>query len=212
MISLPPNLVVIDCETTGLDNAWHGIVSIGAVTLDGAEFYRECRPGGEPTEIDPAALEVCGIEDLGALYDRETSAGQAVLALCEWLRSRPRAGLPAGKPKFIQGGKHPAFDREFLVRELGRWRYDQTPEEFREDQTTAGLRKWAEDWLPLARRPLDVHEWAALWALRAGYNIGARSLAGIYEELGFAAEARPHHALTGAKLALEKFKKLAELF
>ncbi|HVU38061.1 MAG TPA: exonuclease domain-containing protein [Opitutales bacterium] len=211
MIRLPANLVVIDCETTGLDAAWHGIVSIGAVALDGSEFHQECQPGGEVTDVDAEALAVCGIADLQALYSREMAAGPAVLKLCEWLRGLPRAGL-ARKDKFIQGGKNPHFDREFLVRELSRWRRGQTPEDFKEEQTLAGLRKWAENWLPLSRRPLNVHDWAVVWALRRGIAVDAPgfSVAQVYRQLGFAEEAKPHHALTGAKLALEKFKKLAE--
>jgi hypothetical protein len=211
MICLPTNLVSIDCETTGLDWHFQGIVSIGAVTLDGCEFYHECRPGNHRVDVDPEALAVNGCTDLDELYNRPLHAGNAVLALCEWLRGRMPSNADR-KQKYVHGGKNPVFDQDFLIVELMRWRHRTDP--FAKDMTAIELRKWAQGWLPLSRRPLNVHDWTALWALKRGINIGAASfsLAAVYEQLGFAEEAKPHNALTGAKLAMEKFKKLAEEF
>ena len=52
-------MIVVEIETTGLDQQKHSIISIGAVEFEHPEnqFYGECRPW-EGAEIDPKALQV----------------------------------------------------------------------------------------------------------------------------------------------------------
>jgi DNA polymerase III epsilon subunit-like protein len=68
------NVVVFDCETTGLDWKRNSIVSLGAVALpSGNTFYEECRilPG---TEIDVNALGVNGFTKDEVLDSNKQSA------------------------------------------------------------------------------------------------------------------------------------------
>lgn len=80
---LPKNFVVIDCETSGLSPERHALLSIGAVTASGREFYRECL-FDESKEIDARAMEVNGL-DLSCSSTDDVFPEYAVQELCDWL-------------------------------------------------------------------------------------------------------------------------------
>jgi hypothetical protein len=191
--TLPRNFVVVDCETSGLDPSRHSLLSIGAETADGATFYAECRPWSGAI-CDPAALAVNG-QDWEEAQSRSQSPAELVCAFRDWL------GVQAGRIKlppetrWIMGGKNPQFDHQFLIRSLL--------------EIWVDMGKCARH-LNISRRCVDLHSLAYGWAMERGIDFGARDFSTdtIYAHLGFAKEATPHHALTGAKLEMAVFRKL----
>jgi hypothetical protein len=179
--ALPRNFVVIDCETSGLDPKRHALLSIGAVTASGREFYRECL-FDESCEIDPEAMAVNQI-NLG-LQNAEEDAwpAMAVLELVDWLREEHGG-------RWVMGGKNPQFDYAFLLEAAG-----------------IGV---ADEWRGcVSRRCVDLHAWAYGWAMAAGLDVAAADTESIYGALGYAPEPRPHQALQGARLEMAIFRDL----
>jgi len=181
---LPLNFVVIDCETSGLSPERHALLSIGAVTASGREFYRECL-FDESKEIDQAAMAVNGL-DLNLSSSDDVFPEYAVQELCDWLAQEHPC-------RWIFGGKNPMFDWGFLMAAA----------------EPAGLR----DALcaRLSRRAIDLHSLAYWWALSQGMDLAATGFStdDIYRRIGFEPEARPHNAMYGARLEMEIFRVLA---
>jgi len=90
------NVVVFDCETTGLDWKRNSIVSLGAVALpSGDEFYEECKilPG---TEIDVNALGVNGFTKDEVIDENKESAKELYLhfeKFCETHNAQALSGF-----------------------------------------------------------------------------------------------------------------------
>jgi len=174
------NIVAIDCETSGLDPCRHALLSVGAVTLAGDEFYRECL-FDETKEVSSEAMEVNGLS-------LEPSGDQvfpeyAVAELCAWLRS-------FGHERWVVVGKNPQFDYKFLC--------------------AAGKLAGDDVRNTLSRRCLDMHALAYAWACRNGVDMAAPGLSSdyIYRRLGVGLEPLPHHALHGARVAMSVFRRL----
>lgn len=182
-MTLPKNFVVLDCETSGLDPARHALLSVGAVTASGREFYRECL-FDETREVDPAAMAVNGI-NLALTSADDVWPEQAVLELLAFLREEHDG-------KWLHGGKNPKFDRDFL-------------------HLAAGPALQEQLGTTLSRRTIDVHSWAYLWAFGHGIDCTAPEFCTdvIYAHLGFAPEEKPHQALRGAQHAMAIFRALA---
>lgn len=187
---MPANFVVVDCETSGLSSERHALLSIGAVTASGREFYRECL-FDERRELDAAAMAVNGI-NLGLVNADDEFPDEAVLHLCEWLIMEPIDDAADLGRRWIMGGKNPQFDYGFLL----------AAAETAERQEL--LRE------KLSRRCVDLHSLAYDWAIRHGIDFTARdfSTEAIYGLLGFQPEPKPHNALAGARLEMEIFRRL----
>lgn len=185
---LPEGLVVIDCETTGLDPARCGLLEIAAVTAGGEEFHALCRPDHPETcLVEPQAMAVNG-QNWEEARARTKTAAAAAFELAEWLRQR----LPEGCRRWIHAGRNPSFDRAFLLAALA-----------------AGGH--GGETLPCSRRLLDQHAVAYWWAVSRGIDIASPDFSTdlVYRHHGFAPESRPHRALAGARLCAAVFHLMA---
>ena len=177
---IPNNFVVIDCETTGLDRLRCSLLSIGAVLGDGSTFYRECRP--EPScQVDREALAVNGYDPES--WDHTRSAGEIVEELLAWLSAR-HAG------RWIVGGKNPTFDYDFLEATLER------------HGSAVRLRD------VISRCVIDLNTLVYTHAIAEGHDLADCDRKALYGELGLPVEEGVHHALNGARLAMEAFRAL----
>lgn len=98
-------MIVVDLETSGLDEKKHSILSIGAVEFDNPDniFYGECRLR-DGAEVDPAALATNGFT-LNYIAGREKSCQELVTDFRKWalnIKNRTLAGMV------------PSFDEGFL--------------------------------------------------------------------------------------------------
>lgn len=181
-------VVVVDAETSGLDPARHGVLSIGACFLsnpvmEGSEFEQVVRLH-RALDWDASALAVNGFSRSG-LYDptlcHEREALQAFFA---WAGEGPLilAGMNVGK-----------FDLAFL---------------------SALMRRHPEvRWPKLSHRTLDMHSLAIGWAVRHQVDVDVTRLTtdAIYTMLGMEEEPRPHRALVGARMERMAMRKMLGL-
>ena len=187
--SLFENCVSIDVETTGLDPVRNGIISIGAVTFDGKEFYSENYLKGG-AEINARALEVNGETSEGIL--KRNISGNYISEEWSLLKlNRFVADHPA-KPNVIIG-KNPSFDYGFLWeiwKQMGN----------------------SEENFPFSYRKIDYSSLAIPLMLKEGFPVPSKgfSSSDIQNFLELPEEPKPHNALTGAKyniMCLEKIMK-----
>ena len=121
-------MIFVDVETTGIDRVKCGLLSIGAITLDGKhELHLECRPN-PGLMISSEALAING-QSKFALFDRDLSENEAVKLLIHW------ACMYEEKP-ILAGYNLNSFDVMFLHK--------------------AWNGTFNMDW-PLGRRFVDVH-------------------------------------------------------
>lgn len=177
-------MIVVDVETTGLDPAWHSIVSIGAVDFADPtrQFYRECRVW-EGAQISPEALAVNGFT-VEQVTDPARSSLQEVMAefivFCEKAENRTLAG------------ENPSFDRDFL---------------------RAAAERSNLSWQS-GHRVLDLHSFSWLHMVKAGrvppVKNGRTALSADETHMycGLPPEPKPHNGLTGAKMEAESFSRL----
>lgn len=99
-------LIFIDVETSGVNPEVHGIVSLGAVTETGEEFYREYRLE-DSLAISPEALAVNGFAatELRA-HDKDT-ATEAAKDFAKWVNQFDNVQF---------AGWNVGFDRVFMYR------------------------------------------------------------------------------------------------
>jgi DNA polymerase III epsilon subunit-like protein len=124
-------MIIVDVETTGIDEHKHSLLSIGAVDYEkGDEFYIECH-AFPSAEIDPISLEINGYTREQCLDMSKPSPVEAYKQFLWWTTDN-RNVLLAGQ----QVG---SFDCKFLefVHKL------------------AGLGKW-----PFGYRTIDIHSLA----------------------------------------------------
>lgn len=182
---IPPWLVCVDVETTGLDPKRHGLLSVGAYhPATGAQFYVECNPGAD-CAIEEIAMRVNG-QDIGEARKRKDSDVAAVRMLQDWLRAVRECSRMKGR--FILVGKNPGFDRDWLVSRSYE-RADGIPVDFE-------------------RRMIDVHACALAVAAARGVDAPAMKINAVYAALGLPVEPDPHNAFRGAQYA---WLALAEL-
>ena len=190
---IPPWLVCIDVETTGLDPARHGLLSIGAFhPATGAQFYVECMPG-VLAEVDAEAMRVNG-QNIEEARARGIAPGDAVSMLCDWLR---KISGKTSCAKFVLAGKNPSFDRLWI----SRYRVLVT------DGADGGYE--CADYL-LSRRMIDVHAVALAVAAARGLDAPAMMIDAVYEALGLPVEPLPHNAFRGALFAWKALEALWE--
>ena len=180
----------LDTETAGLNPDLNGILSVGAVTLDGKEFYGECRKYAQQ-QIEPAALKVNGFakEEIIDKDMEKDSAHEMVRKLVEWAKGvlPPAPVADPGKlppPIGYIVGQNPRFDYDML----------QSPWYWKFTKEGGGP-------FPLAHRQIDLHSLACVAFLKEGREIPSTGIGSkeIPDYLGLSPEPVPHRALEGAK-------------
>lgn len=176
-------MIVVDVETTGIDEERHSIASIGAVDFHnpGNEFYQECRIW-KGAEISPRALEVNGFKEY-ELYDpSKPPLSRVMQSFIKWTRDITNQTL---------AGENPTFDRNFLnaaakkynLPEFGRRVVDL-------HAISYGHHLRTNTTIPLKN------------------NSSRLSADETYRYVGLPTEPQPHNALTGAKMEAEAFSRL----
>lgn len=194
------SFIVLDIESGGLSPTLNPILSIGAVDYQtGDEFYVEChawRDRERAYEMDDYALKVNGFTRKQALDLDKPSQAEAYVRFIDWAK---------GRPTLIGGQQVGSFDIPFLKRvhsEAQSVLAARCPHE----GTCAVDRASGQDEYPwtFGHRSLDLHSVAYA---KFGKSL---SLDGILKALGLEAEAKPHNALTGARLERDTFRFLLQ--
>jgi hypothetical protein len=188
----------VDCESAGLDPHTNGILSVGCVTIDGAEYYGECHSYSFQ-KIEKAALKVNGFT-LEQCRDMEKdSPHECVRLFVEWVRRTLPPDTSAAPNPFLGYivGKNPRFDHEMLK---SPWdavfaKDGPQPKPF-----------------PLSYRTIDISTIVAILWLKEGKSIPAAGLSSavLQEYVGLPPEPSPHNALVGARYARDQFLALLE--
>jgi DNA polymerase III epsilon subunit-like protein len=178
-------MIVVDVETTGLDERKNSIVSIGAVDFSSPrnQFYSECRIW-DGAEIDQRALEINGfsVKDITDLS--KPSLEDAMRKFVSWaenIKDVTLAGENVGK-----------FDSRFLE---------------------ASANMYGIKWI-FGHRTFDLHSEAYGNYQRRGLmppmkdNRSDINSDSILAYTGLPAEPHPHNGLTGAKMEAEAFSRL----
>lgn len=185
----------IDTETAGLDPHVNGILSVGAATLDGKEFYAECHLYTFQ-KAEKAALKINGFteEDCKDIDGRD-SAHEMVRKFIEWYRSILSPERAKLNPLGYIVGKNAKFDYDMMA---SPWtavfaKDGPSPEPF-----------------PLSHRVIDLTSLAAFIYIKQGIPI---PIAGIdsgtlQKYLEMPEEAHPHQALEGARYHREMLLRL----
>jgi DNA polymerase III epsilon subunit-like protein len=81
-------MIVLDIETTGLDPAKHGIVSVGAVEFENPDnqFYEECRVS-EGVPIEQEAVNINGFSHEAMRDVSKQTTGSLLENLLEWIQT-----------------------------------------------------------------------------------------------------------------------------
>lgn len=174
-------ILVIDLETTGLDECRNGVIEIGACWLSGdtdQHFYERCRPMPD-REIDYHALRISETwpHELEGRPWEVTAYGH-LLQFIGQERGIIMAGMNVGK-----------FDFKFLEDLADR----------------SGLP------FPFSHRTLDMHSLAVPLAIQLGQDITRLTTDTIYQMLEMLPELRPHRANTGALMERQAIRKLLGL-
>ena len=177
-------MMVIDCETTGLEPAQYAIVSVGALDFENPEnqFYGECKIW-DGALIDLKSLACNGFNEQ-QVRDPSKMSQSELLRQLKLFISKIDNQTPAGH--------NARLDVEFLY--------------------VSGNREHV--LFPLPYRMIDLHSIAAADMMRQGKvitvenNVSAISLDRVLTYVGLPSEPLPHHALTGAKMEAEAFSRI----
>ena len=177
-------MIVVDVETTGLEQHKNSIVSIGAIEFEKPrnQFYEECRIW-DGAEIDDYALKINGFTREQIIDSNKQSLEEAVKKFLAWAENIEDR-TPAGE--------NPSFDIGFLNNSCNRYQI-----------------KWT-----LGHRSVDMHSLAYLDHIKREQKIPlsknrtSLNTNKILNYVGLPAEPDPHHALNGAVLEAEAFCKL----
>ena len=177
-------MLVVDIETTGIDNRYHGIVSIGAVDFidPDRQFYGECflRNGAH---IMDDALHINGFTYEEINNPNKLSEEELLDEFRAWFRKAQNHTL---------AGQNPHFDLSFLRETSRRYSMD----------------------FNLAHRIIDLHSVATSHMIRKGFppptqnrrsNVNSDT---IMNYVGIPVEPRPHTAINGAIWEAEAFHRL----
>jgi len=196
------NVVVFDCETTGLDWKRNSIVSLGAVALpSGDEFYEECRilPG---TEIDVNALGVNGFTKDEVLDENKKSAKELYIdfsRFCETHNAQALSGFNIG---FFDLRMLFAIAKKSNLEWMFPTKYIDTKLDFEDyvfnNPTFADLRNKIE----------IIYHFNGNGSADPTQKINRISLNRAMKFYGIDDEPEPHNALGGAKYATELFTLL----
>jgi DNA polymerase-3 subunit epsilon len=179
-------LIIIDCETTGLEPYRHALVSIGAVQYEDQEkeFYIEMRPA-DGSEISDQALEVNGYTR-EYLQRIETSTYDGMRQFNNWVQLTENR-----LPRHYLGGFNTHFDAGFI-----NWSYEKA--------------KMDKTGIPI----FDFHylDLYSVFVAKVGKRGQGTGLRGVCEYLGVKPESYPHNALNGARKTAQCLKILLEEF
>jgi DNA polymerase III epsilon subunit-like protein len=177
-------MIVVDVETTGVDDRIHSIVSIGAVDFVHPErrFYGECRMW-DGAAVQEEALKVNGFTLEQILDPTKQSLEQLVGTFFAWTRDSQVRTLAC---------HNTFFDHGFLRVSAERYRM---PWEF-------------------GHRIIDLHSiaWAHMAAHGVEppvkYNQSAIKNDSLLQYVGLPAEPKPHNGLVGALMEAEALSRL----
>ncbi|MBP6886294.1 MAG: 3'-5' exoribonuclease [Candidatus Pacebacteria bacterium] len=177
-------MIVVDVETTGLNERLHSIVSIGAVDFEKPQrqFYGECRMF-EGAQSEEAALRVNGFTIDQITDSSKKSLEQLMGEFVAWTRDSKNRTLM---------GFNTFFDHRFL-------------------QSSAERCHMSWDF---GHRIIDIHSIAWAHMLMRGieppvkYNRSSINSDSLLEYVGLPSEPRPHNGLVGAKMEAETFSRL----
>lgn len=180
-------MLVVDCEMTGLEAEKHSIVSVGAIDFEQPQrqLYEECR-AWEGAKIEPEALLVNGFTREQVLDSKKQTEGELVHKFIAFAQGMPDTTL-AGQNVFT--------DMYFLRAAAAR----------------AGHTAW-----DFAHRIIDIHSLAyehmikreVTPPLNAEKRHSALNLDAVLNYCGIPDEPEPHNALTGAKCSAEVISRL----
>ncbi len=177
-------MIIVDVETTGVDEVKHSILSVGAIDFEYPErqFYEECR-AFDGAHIDDEGLAINGFtrEQVG---DKNKQTDEDLIKhFIAWAKE-------VAEQTF--SGQNPSFDRDFLHRAADRYHLE-----------------W-----PFAFRTIDQHSVCFTHMIKRGVvppvikkHSGLNSN-NIMEYVGIPTEPHPHNALNGAKVAAEALSRL----
>lgn len=97
--------LVIDVEATGGSSMTHSMIQLGAVDLNGNEFYAEMRPMAG-RDIDPAALEAIGLSE--ETIRKYPDPAKSTKDFHRWLRQTYYG------ERITTWSDNPAFDWQFV--------------------------------------------------------------------------------------------------
>lgn len=177
-------MIVVDCETTGLNPRKNSIVSIGALDFyyPHNKFYEECRIW-EGAEIEQTALDVNGFKKEQIKDPNKKSLEQVIKEFLEWTNSCF---------DIIFAGENPRFDIDFLKESADRYNII----------------------FKFTLRSIDLHSICTSHYIRRGITPPLKDRRTdlnsdkILNYVGLPSEPKPHNALTGAKMEAEAFSRL----
>lgn len=177
-------MIVVDLETSGVDQRVHGLLSIGAVDFlePGRQYYGECKLREEGDVMDEA-LEVNGFTYEDITNHNKQSEVDLVKDFLLWFKRSKDHTL---------AGQNPHFDLSFLEEVCRRSELD----------------------IPFARRLIDLHSVTVYHITSRGLEVPIRKKRSdvdsdyIMRYVGIPEEPRPHNALNGAVWEAEAFNRL----
>ncbi len=177
-------MIVIDVETTGVDEVKHSILSVGAVDFEHPErqFYEECR-AYDGAHIDDEGLAINGFTREQVVDINKQTDEELIKHFIAWALQ---------SDEYTFAGQNPSFDRDFLQRTANRYHLE-----------------W-----PFAFRTIDQHSVCFTHMVKRGvtppviHNHSDLNSDKIMQYVGIPAEIRPHNALNGAKIAAEAISRL----
>lgn len=177
-------MIVIDVETTGVDEVKHSILSVGAVDFEHPErqFYEECR-AYTGAHIDDDGLAINGFTREQVMDPNKQTDEELIRHFITWALQTE---------EYTFAGQNPSFDRDFLQRTANRYHLE-----------------W-----PFAFRTVDQHSVCFTHMIKRGvtppviHNHSDLNSDKIMQYVGIPAEIHPHNALNGAKIAAEALSRL----
>lgn len=172
-------MIVVDCETGGLDPSQNPLLEIGAVDLDTLETFRiGMIPWNSKQVCTEEALKINGIDYMEwiSFKSGNFTPVHGMYEFNHWLEGR----------ELLLAGHNPSFDLGFL-----KYNFE-----------TAGLKN------PFGYRTIDLHSVAFAWCESKGITHGKLTSDEIYKLLGIPEEPRPHKALNGAIWEAMAFLKI----
>lgn len=189
-----PSILVVDLETTSLDEHRGSILQIGSCWLMGEpddedlqEFEIDCR-AYDGALIEAAALEVNGCSEARVWNPTLPTESEAIELFIAWLCKCCGVGSV-----IILAGLNPSFDLRWL--------------------NAARKRAGESGKSPFPHRTIDLHALAVAYAIAAEKEIPAKGFVtdDIYRLLDLPPEPRPHLAIQGARAESEALRILLGL-
>jgi DNA polymerase III epsilon subunit-like protein len=177
-------MIIVDVETTGIDEIKHAILSVGAIDSDNPDnqFYEECR-AWDGAHIDSEALNINGFSREQTSDEKKQTDKELIEHFITWSKTISDQTL---------AGQNPSFDRDFLHRAADRYHIE-----------------W-----PFAFRTIDQHSVCFTHMIKRGLippkikNHSGLNSDTIMQYVGIPTEPHPHNALNGAKVAAEALSRL----